>query len=169
MNPKKKLKFSYVVIILFYLATYIFSFSGSAQTLPAFKMKLSNGKIFSSSEVSPHKPLIIIYFAPDCEHCQILMNGIFKRINEFKNAEILMATFESDASVAGFVKQYQTAKYPNIKVGIEIPVFFFRKYYQLEHTPFTALFDKKQKLIVSYKDYTPLDDLIKHLKIVEKK
>jgi hypothetical protein len=80
-----------------------------------------------------------------------------------------MVTFESDDAVAGFVKQYQTAKYPNIKVGIEIPVFFFRTYYRLEHTPFTALFDKKQQLIVSYKDYTPLDGLIKNLKLLEKK
>lgn len=168
MYQKKKLKFRFVIIMLLILISII-PFPGNAQTLPAFKMKLSNGKMFSSSEVSSKKPLIIIYFAPDCEHCQILMNGLFKRINEFKNAEILMPTFESDASVAGFVKQYQTAKYSNIKVGTEIPVFFFRMYYQLQHTPFTALFDKNHKLIVSYKDYTPLDDLIKHLKITEKK
>jgi thioredoxin-related protein len=48
-------------------------------------------------------------------------------------------------------------------------VFFFQKYYQLQHTPFTALFDKNGKLIVSYKDYTPVDDLIKKLKGMEKK
>lgn len=169
MNHQKKLNLQFGAIILVFFAIFFIPTSSIAQTLPAFKMKLSNGKIFSSSEVSHKKPLIIIYFAPDCEHCQILMNGIFKKINEFKNAEILMATFESDAAVAGFVKQYQTAKYPNIKVGTEIPVFFFRKYYQLEHTPFTALFDKNQKLIISYKDYTSVDDLIKHLKMLEKK
>lgn len=169
MNRKTKINCSIIRIIVLFALTYAFSYTTAAQKLPAFKVKLSNGKIFSSSEISHNKPLIIIYFAPDCEHCQILMNGLFKRINEFRNAEILMVTFESDASVAGFVKQYQTAKYSNIKVGIEIPVFFFRMYYQLEHTPFTALFDKNQKLIVSYKDYTPLDELIKNLKLLEKK
>lgn len=153
---------------MLFFSISVFSFSATSQTLPVFQMKLSNGKIFSSSEVSNKKPLVIIYFAPDCEHCQILMDGLFKRIAEFKNAEILMVTFESDASVAGFVGKYQTSKYPNIKVGTEIPVFFFRMYYQLAHTPFTALFDKNHKLVISYKDYTPLDDLIKHLKIAEK-
>jgi thiol-disulfide isomerase/thioredoxin len=169
MNQNKKQKLTIIAIILLFAVTSTFPYAATAQKLPAFQMKLSNGKIFSSLEVSHSKPLIIIYFAPDCEHCQILMNGLFKRINEFRNAEILMATFESDAAVAGFVKQYQTAKYKNIKVGIEIPVFFFRTYYRLEHTPFTALFDKNQKLIVSYKDYTPLDELIKNLKLLEKK
>ncbi|MGN6530500.1 MAG: TlpA family protein disulfide reductase [Ginsengibacter sp.] len=169
MNQNKKINFPLLVLTLLFVVAFILPNSGTAQTLPAFKMKLSTGKIFSSSEVSNKKPLIIIYFAPDCEHCQILMTGLFKRVNEFKDAEILMATFESDAAVAGFVKQYQTAKYSNIKVGTEIPVFFFRMYYQLEHTPFTALFDKNHQLIVSYKDYTPLDDLIKKLKMLEKK
>ncbi len=169
MNQKNKLRFPLVAMWWVFFAISLIPLSATAQSLPAFKMKLSNGRIFSSAEVSNKKPLIIIYFAPDCEHCQILMKGIFNKINQFKNAEILMVTFESDAAVAGFVKQYQTAKYPNIKVGIEIPVFFFRMYYQLEHTPFTALFDKNHRLIVSYKDYTPLDDLIKHLKMLEKK
>jgi len=169
MKQNKKRNFSFIAIILLFAVTSTFPQTATAQKLPAFKMKLSNGKIFSSSDVSHTKPLIIIYFAPDCEHCQILMKGLFTRINEFKNAQILMVTFESDDAVAGFVKQYQTAKYPNIKVGIEIPVFFFRTYYRLEHTPFTALFDKKQQLIVSYKDYTPLDELIKNLKLLEKK
>jgi thiol-disulfide isomerase/thioredoxin len=168
MNQKKKLNF-YIVGMILLLFAIILPFSGNSQTLPAFKMKLSDGKILSSSEVSNKKPLVIIYFAPDCEHCQILMNGLFKRINEFKNTDILMVTFESDAAVAGFVKQYQTVKYPNIKVGIEMPVFFFRMYYHLDHTPFTALFDKNHKLITSYKDFTPLDDLINHLKMLEKK
>lgn len=169
MNRNTKQNFTIIAIILLFVIASIVPYAGTAQKLPAFQMKLSTGKIFSSTQVSHTKPLIIIYFAPDCEHCQILMKGVFKRINEFRNAEILMATFESDAAVAGFVKQYQTAKYQNIKVGIEIPVFFLRTYYRLEHTPFTALFDKNQNLIVSYKDYTPLDELIKNLKLLEKK
>jgi thioredoxin-related protein len=80
-----------------------------------------------------------------------------------------MVTFEPLQVLPGFEKQFQTSKYPNIKVGSEVPVFFFQKYYQLQHTPFTALFDKNGKLIVSYKDYTPVDDLIKKLKGLEKK
>jgi thiol-disulfide isomerase/thioredoxin len=162
---KKKL----IPIIFLLLFSVFYLLSASAQTMPAFQMKLSNGKAFSSSQLSSKKPTIIIYFAPDCEHCQVLMKQLFNKINTFKNTEIVMVTFESLQSVAGFEKQFQTFKYPNIKVGMEVPVFFFRKYYQLEHTPFTALFDKNKKLIVSYKEYTPLDDLIKKLKSLEKK
>jgi thioredoxin-related protein len=68
-----------------------------------------------------------------------------------------------------FEKEFHTAKYSNIKVGSETQPLFLQKYYQLQHTPFTALFDKNGKLIVSYKDYTPVNDLIKKLKALEKK
>ena len=78
-----------------------------------------------------------------------------------------MVTFKPLNEVVDFEKSYQTTKYPNIKVGIEIPIFFFRQYYNLQNTPFTALYDKHGKLIISYKKETPVDDLIKHLKVLQ--
>ena len=134
-----------------------------SQSIPDFTMQLTNGKLFTAKDLSHEKPVIIIYFSPDCEHCQILMNEIFRRIQNFKNAEIIMATFNPLGEVIAFEKLYQTTKYPNIKVGIEKPIFFFRVYYNLENTPFTALFNKQGKLVISYKTQTPVDDLIKHL------
>jgi len=162
-----KKKLTLIIFLLFLSAFYLPD--AYAQTMPAFKMKLSTGKVFSSSEISHKKPVVLIYFAPDCEHCQVLMKKVFSQINHFKNTEMIMVTFEPLQVLPGFEKQFQTSKYPNIKVGSEVPVFFFQKYYQLQHTPFTALFDKNGKLIVSYKDYTPVDDLIKKLKGLEKK
>ncbi|MDQ2721580.1 MAG: thioredoxin family protein [Bacteroidota bacterium] len=163
-----KLKLFFLPIIAFLLsATLCYSQNKIPKTVPAFKMLLSNGSMFSSKELSHQKPLIIIYFAPDCEHCQVLMNEFFKRIDDFKKAQIVMATFEAASELTGFEKKYETSKYPNIKVGTETPVFFFRVHYNLQHTPFTALFDKRGKLIVSYKEHTPVDDLIKQLKMLK--
>ena len=96
------------------------------------------------------------------------MEELLPQMSAFKNTQILMVTFESLNDVAWFENHYQTNKYPNIKVGIEIPVFFFRNYYHLENTPFTALFNKKGKLMISYKKYTPVTELIKWVKVLEK-
>jgi hypothetical protein len=52
---------------------------------------------------------------------------------------------------------------------VEEPVFFLKNYYHLEHTPFTALFDKNGKLLVSYKEFTPVSELIKWVKVAGKK
>ena len=71
MFKMNKKKFNKQVIFLLLFSFY--SFFINAQTLPAFKMKLSSGKVISSTEISHQKPLILIYFAPDCQHCQLLM------------------------------------------------------------------------------------------------
>lgn len=151
--------------VLLFISLFILGSSMIAvsQNIPDFTMQLTNGKSFSSKDLSDKKPVILIYFAPDCEHCQVLMNEVFKKIQQFQKAQIILATFTPVNEVIAFEKAYQTAKYPNIKVGIEKPIFFFRVYYNLQNTPFTALYDKKGKLIVSYKTQTPVSDLIKHL------
>jgi cytochrome oxidase Cu insertion factor (SCO1/SenC/PrrC family) len=160
-----KMKLSFWVALLIVFPAMLFSLKiAVAQSIPPFTMQLTNGQQFSAKDLSHHKPLIIIYFAPDCEHCQTLMNGFFKKVRDFKKAQIVMVTFKPVQEVAEFEKDYHTGKYPNIKVGIEIPVFFFRAWYKVENTPFTALYDKHGKLIISYKKQTPVDDLIKHLK-----
>jgi thiol-disulfide isomerase/thioredoxin len=160
-----KKKFSFWCVLLFVFSTILFASNiAVSQSIPDFRMQLTNGKIFSAKDLSHDSPVIIIYFSPDCEHCQILMNEVFKKIHDFKKAQIIMVTFNPLNEVIEFEKKYQTSKYPNIKVGIEIPVFFFRFYYHLENTPFTALYDKRGKLIISYQKETPVDDLIKHLK-----
>ena len=150
----------------FFIAMFI-SAEVKSQALPSFEMKLTNGKAFSSQSLSHTKPLIIIYFAPDCEHCQVLMNEIFKKISSFKNAQFVMVTFKPLNEVAEFENLYQTNKYQNITVGTETPIFFFRRYYQVDNTPFTALYDKNGKLVISYKKETPVDDLVKHLKLLK--
>ena len=140
-----------------------------SKSIPNFKIKLTDGTSVSSIKTAHQKPLLIIYFAPDCDHCRKLMDQLFPQMNAFKNTEILMVTFESLNDVAWFENHYHTKNYPNIKVGMEEPVLFLKNYYHLEHTPFTALFDKNGKLMVSYKEYTPVSELIKWVKVTGKK
>lgn len=151
-------------IVAGFLAVIITPKIATAQTLPSFKMKLTNGQLFSDKDLSPNKPTVLIYFSPDCGHCQILTTEVLKKIEYFKKAQVIMVTFLPANEVADFERKYQTARYSNFKVGIEIPVLYFKNYYKLENMPFTALFDKHKKLIISYQKETPVDDLIKHLK-----
>lgn len=152
---------------IFLLLAVLFSVNVSAQTIPPFKMKLSNGTVFSAKNLFKNKPVIIIYFTPECEHCQILMNQFFKKINEFKNAQIVLVTFKPLNEVKEFEKNYKTAAYKNIKVGIEDPVFYFRYFFKLENTPFTALYDKSGNLVYSWQKETPVNDLLARLKKIK--
>lgn len=161
-SSRKKL-FQWATFLIFFLMMISFSQKSLSQSLPEFTVQLTNGKLLTKKDISHTKPFILIYFAPDCGHCQALISELLKRINECKKSQILLVSFESLQDVAKFEKDYDLKSHPNIQTGIEKPVFFFRYYYHLENTPFTALYDKQGKYVISYKTQTPVDDLIKHL------
>jgi thioredoxin-related protein len=150
--------------LICFLMIVVFSGAASSQTLPPFKMYRSDKTIFSAAELPKTKPFILIYFDPDCDHCQKLMKELFQKIDAFKNAEIIMVTFKPIEEVAAFEKQYNTQKHSNIVVGTEGMGFYVRNYYGLVTMPFTALYDKNGNLKYSYRKETLVDDLIKRLK-----
>jgi thioredoxin-related protein len=150
-------------LICFSIIAFI-SLAAFSQGLPPFKMYRSDKTIFNAAELPKTKPLVLIYFDPDCDHCQKLMKELFLKIDAFKKAEIIMVTFKSVEEVAAFEKQHNTKKYPNIIVGTEGIGFYLRNYYGLMTMPFTALYDKKGNLNYSYRKETFVDDLINRLK-----
>lgn len=150
-------------IILFGFFLVINFQKASAQAIPPFQMQLTNGNAYSYKNVLKTKPLLIIYFAPDCEHCQVLIREVIKKISSFKKAQLLLVSFEPLNMVKTFEKEYHLLNYSNIKCGTETPTFYFKNLFNLQKTPFTALYNKDSRLIVSYKNETSVDDLIKHL------
>jgi Uncharacterized protein SCO1/SenC/PrrC, involved in biogenesis of respiratory and photosynthetic systems len=149
-----------------WIVLVLFTIRGAAQEgkLPAFKMLMTNGQYFTSKDLSKKKPVVLIYFSPDCEHCQKLMAEVFKNINKFDHSQLVLITFKPLDDLRGFERQYRTYNYPFIKAGTEGNTFFIRYYYKLATTPFTALFDKKGNLVISYRRETPVNDLLKRLK-----
>lgn len=155
--------------LLFFFTCYYGSFSqtgdpkpGSA--IPSFKMLLTNGSYYSDKEIPKNKPFVLIYFAPDCEHCIKLMDELFKKIHQLDKATVVMVTFEQPRDVRWFERKYQTAQYHNIKVGTEGVSYVLRNFYRLQKTPFTAVYDKKGKLAFSYKNETPVNEMLDRFK-----
>jgi len=163
-----RFKVSKILSFAFCFAIAILCFlQANSQQMPAFKMTLSNGKTFNSSELPKGKPLILIYFDPDCDHCQRLMDTLFKKINDFKKAELVMVTYKSVTDLPAFEKKHNTHNYANIKVGTEGTVFYLRNYFKLEIMPFTVLYDKKGNYVYSFRKETPVADLIRRVKALE--
>lgn len=136
----------------------------SPDQIPAFRMLMSDGSFFTSADLQKNKPVVLIYFSPDCEHCQALMNEFFKNIDTFSEVQVVLVTFRPLAELFAFERTYQTYKYKNVKAGTEGNSFYLRKFFRLDSTPFTALYNKDGILVYSYRKDTPLDDLVKRVK-----
>ena len=110
------------------------------------------------------KPIIIIYFSPECEDCQQLTKELLNRIKEFNNASIAMITNLSLDKVKQFVTEYHLEKYSNIFPGTEGSSFFVGKYYGIDKLPFMALYNKNGDLIKIYNEEISIEDLLIHLR-----
>ena len=75
----------------------------------------------------------------------------------------MLVTFKPVSDLPLFERSYQTARYPNVKVGTEGNTYFLRTFFNIQTTPFTALYDKNKTLVHSYRQEPPVDDLIKRL------
>lgn len=132
--------------------------------LPPFGMLLSSGRYFSAADIPKEKPVLLIYFAPDCDHCHTLMNAFFSKAAAFARAEVVMVTHRPLAEVADFERKFGTAQFANIKVGSEGSSNFLRLFFKLQDTPFVALYDPERKLVSSYRKDPPVTVLLQQLK-----
>ncbi len=110
---------------------------------------------------------MIIYFAPDCSHCQHLMYEMKPKMKQFGNIQIVMVTFMEPnmlIAVKNFYRDFDLAKYPNITVGTEGHTYVVQRYYQVATTPYIAIYDHKGKLVKAFAKVPPMDELIATVK-----
>ena len=132
--------------------------------IPSFRMLQTDGKYYSDKDIPKNRPVVLIYFAPDCDHCIKMMDELFKKIRQLDKSTVVLVTFKPVNDLPWFEKKYQTGKFPNISVGTEGTSYILRNYYRLDRTPFTAVYDKKGQLAFSYKDETPVNAMLDRFK-----
>ncbi|MBK7132328.1 MAG: redoxin domain-containing protein [Bacteroidales bacterium] len=141
-----------VIIFLMLLAGLLTTSTLSSQPnkIPPFQMMQANGKVFKAQYLPLGKPIVLIYFSPDCDECQKLTKEMLERSEELKNVSIAMITYQPVEQVVQYVAKNNLGKYPNIYVGTEGSSLFVRNYYDIMLFPFMTLYNKDGDLIVKY-------------------
>lgn len=162
INMKKgKIVFWLLAFLMFIISQDLFSQKGK---VPPFKMIKDNGTLFKAQDLPRDKPIIIVYFSPDCEECQKFTEELLKRIDDYWKASIAMITYLPVADVKKFVAKFKLNIYPNIFVGTEGNSFFLRRYYNIQRFPFIVLFNKDGDQIKIYNKDENLEDMTKRIK-----
>jgi len=74
--------------------------------LPEFKFLKLDGTSFTKSQIKAQEKNIIIYFDPTCDHCQVEIEKIGKRYNDFKNASFYLISANAKSEVSIFMQTY---------------------------------------------------------------
>ncbi|MDB5193800.1 MAG: hypothetical protein JWQ96_3363 [Segetibacter sp.] len=128
--------------------------------IPPFKILLADSTWYFKSNLTTKKPSLILYFSPDCGHCQLETEEIISKIKDLKNIQIVMITSKPYQEMVDFYKYYKLERFPTIKVGTD-PNRFITNFYAVKFTPFSALYNKKGKLINSYEKGLKFNEVIK--------
>lgn len=131
------------------------------EKIPDFSIKTVDGKTVTQVDIKRNKPVMFMYFSPDCSHCHDFMKLLQPKLKELADYQIFMITWTSQETLDPFYKEYKLAKYKNIIVGTEgTSKMLIQAYYQIKETPFVALYDKHGKFIKEYPKAPKVDDLL---------
>jgi len=135
--------------------------------IPPFKILRPDSTYFTPANLKKDKPVMIIYFSPDCSHCQHLVYDMKPKMKQFGDTQIVMVTFTDFnmlKMIKNFTRDFGLAKYHNVIVGTEGHTYVVQKYYQVRTTPYIAVYDRKGKLVKAYEKAPTMSELIATVK-----
>jgi thioredoxin-related protein len=133
-------------------------------TIPPFKLlKLDSSSFLTKEDLRKNRPLLLMYFSPECEHCKHQTEDILAAIKKFKNVQIVMATYQPFNEMKTFYEHYHLADHPNIKIGRD-ERFVLPPFYQIRNLPYIALYNKQGKLITTFEGNHKVQLLLDALK-----
>ncbi len=133
--------------------------------IPPYKILTTDSVNITPANLKKDKGTVIIYFSPDCSHCQRMMYELKPYMKDFKNVQVIMITFVQQLkAIQVFARDYELKKYPNWTVGTEGYTYKVQQYYHVATTPFIAFYDKIGKP-VKYIDKEPkAEDIVATVK-----
>jgi len=142
--------------------------------IPHYKLLKQDSTYITQDNLKKGMPTMIIYFSPDCTHCQKLTYEFQDEFakeakahsNTLKHVQIVMATWSQLKAIQVFYRDFGLEKYPNITVGTEGNTMTLGRIYSVATTPFIAIYSKDGKLAKVFDKVPKLEDIIAALKKV---
>ncbi len=132
----------------------------SIQVLPDFSFYDLNEEYIQFENIS-ESDLVIIYFHPECEHCQYEAIELFKHRDKFKDAQIIMVSPAPLKEVQEFNISYQLYRSDRIRVFWDQD-YTFEDYFGSATFP-TVLIYHQNKLQKKYKGEVKIEAILKYL------
>ncbi|MEZ5017689.1 MAG: hypothetical protein R2800_11595 [Flavipsychrobacter sp.] len=129
--------------------------------MPAFEILHMDSSTITNTAYAPKdRPVIFVFFSPDCEHCTITIRELLNNRQELNNAKIYLFTPLTFDKLKPVYDKLRLASYKDVVVGKEFRYFFY-KFYSPVHVPYIAIYNKKKKLVSVYDGGTSLEQIVK--------
>lgn len=129
--------------------------------LPAFNILLTDSAtMFNTEDIPKGKPTVLLFFSPDCSHCQEKVQMLLKGMDSLKDVRFyLMSGAHNVTDIRNFADKYHLQDYKNIMVVGKDINFFFISFYGTKRFPDVAVYDKHNKFVARLEQNFTVKDL----------
>jgi thioredoxin-related protein len=161
-----------ILILLLVTISCIHAQKADTTGIPKYRLLNQDSVFVTNAKLKKAKPVMIIYFSPDCSHCQRLtyeMKEEFTKeakgkLKTLSGTQIIMATWTQYKAIQVFYHDFDLVKYPNITVGTEGDTMTLLHYYKVTSTPYIAIYSKSGQLVKFFDKPAKIEDILKELK-----
>ena len=132
-------------------------------SFPQFSVVTPDSVWVTNKSFPAGKPLIFIYFSPDCGHCQLEAQAMYKNIDSFKNATVLWVSFHPLPEIKMFKTLYHLDSLPNV-IFARDPKYFLPAYYKVAFTPYIAVYNSEGIFVKGFRTGAKPEELIQAIK-----
>jgi thiol-disulfide isomerase/thioredoxin len=128
--------------------------------IPAFTVLKVDSTYTNDKAIPKDKPVVIIYFSPECGHCQITADEFSKKMKEMKDIYFVWVSYYPLPEVKEFARKFNLQQFTNIIIARD-ENYAIPSYYRVKFTPFMALYNKEHHLVKTWDQGTDAGTLIK--------
>ncbi len=117
-----------------------------------------------TAEIPKNKPVIFLFFRPDCPHCQQETKMFIENIASLKDVRIILLTTSAFDKAKFFYEGFNISKYPNMTVAQDFNKIFL-KAFRPKGVPYTVIYDKDKSLVKIFHGEIAISSVINAIKI----
>jgi len=131
-------------------------------TILTFSILQTDSTWFNKEALPRNEPVVIIYFKPDCGHCQLTAHEFEQKRDQLKDIFFIWVSYDSVSHIKSFAEEYKLLDSKNIRVGRDTK-YYVPSFFKIKFTPYIAVYNKKGKLMQTYEGGTDPDTIIRLL------
>ncbi len=128
--------------------------------LPTMPITLVNSTRIDTKSLTGN--IVLVFFQPDCDHCQREAQVIQKNITHFKSYSMYFISSAPLPQIDQFAREYQLANLPHVYFGATTSDYVLSNFGPIE-TPSIYIYNASGKLAKSFNGETAIEEIVKHL------
>ena len=169
----KKILAAGIIIVIMGLTTFLLiGIAGKMQknkimkerikSLPVFSFRTLNDTIFRSDQLK-EGPVLILFFHPECEHCQYQITTLFNNNVIPSGLCVLLISNAEKEGIRKFMEENNLLQYPGL-TALADETYSFRNYFGTEIVPAIFIYNKELKLVRYFQGEVRPETILKYLR-----